>query len=134
VSTHKDQVASVILRAVQGVLSRGLNDPRVRGLASVTKVHMSDDLANATIMVSILPAEHAELSIHGLRHAARHIRSEIGKTVRMRRIPQLSFRLDKSLKKEAEIIAAIDHARRADQDPPDAQDEDGAETPEGLDT
>jgi ribosome-binding factor A len=134
VSTHKDQLASVILRAVQSVLSRGLNDPRVRGLVSVTSVHVSDDLANATIMVSVLPAEFEELSIHGLRHAARHIRSEIGKNVRMRRIPQLAFKLDKSLKKEAEIIAAIDNARRSDQNSADAQHEDGADTPEGLDT
>jgi ribosome-binding factor A len=115
VSARIDQVESVLHRAVQDVITRGLNDPRVRGLISVTRVKVSPDLAHATVSVSVLPEEHAELSMHGLRHANHHIRAEVGKRVRMRRVPLLAFNLDKSLKKEAEVIAAINEARRADE-------------------
>ena len=114
-SLHTDQVASVLRRAIQQVLSRGLNDPRVQGLISVTQVQVSDDLADATVSVSVLPAERGELTLHGLRHAARHIRTEVGKAVRMRRLPRFSFKLDESLKKEAQIIAAINEAIRSDE-------------------
>ena len=107
--------ASVLRRAIQQVLSRGLNDPRVQGLVSVTRVQVSDDLSDATVSVSVMPAERAELTMHGLRHAARHIRTEVGRSVKMRRVPRFSFRLDESLKKEAQIIAAIDEAVRADE-------------------
>ena len=111
---HHEQVVSVLQRAVQEILSRGLNDPRVRGLISVTKIDLSADRVNATIHVSVMPAERAKLSLHGLKHAATHIRLELGRRVKMRRVPRLSFRLDESLKREARIIAAIDEVRRDD--------------------
>ncbi len=109
-----DQVASVIRRAVQAVLSKGLNDPRVRGLLSVTRVEVSDDLARAAVLVSVLPPEQADLTLHGLRHAARHIQIRVREMVRMRRMPRLVFRLDESIKREAGIYSAITEARRSD--------------------
>ena len=104
---HARQVTSSILRAVQTVLSRGLEDPRVRGLISVTKVLLDQDLSHARVYVSVLPAEHGELTIHGLTHAASRIRSEISKGLRLRRLPRLTFHLDDSIKKQAELEAAL---------------------------
>jgi ribosome-binding factor A len=112
---HADQISSVLCRAVQNVISRGLNDPRVRGLISVTRVELSQDMGDATIFVSVMPDEHASLTLHGLRHAAKHIRTEVGRTVRLRRMPRFAFKLDGSLKKEAAVIAAINEARREDE-------------------
>ena len=120
-TVHKDQVASVLTRAVQSVLARGLNDPRVRGLMSVTRVIVSDDLENATVMISVLPTEHAELTVHGLRHASQHIRTEVGKRIRIRRMPRLEFRLDQSLKIGGEVIAAIDRAMEVDRERAEAR-------------
>ena len=102
--THRtEQIASGIKRAVQTVIGRGLHDPRVRGLVSVTKVHLDDDLSHATVYVSVMPEEHGELTMHGLRAAARMIRSEVGNVIRMRRTPRLTFRLDDSIKRQAEL-------------------------------
>jgi ribosome-binding factor A len=102
-----EQLASVIRLAVQNVLTQGLNDPRVRGLISVTKVEVSADLGEARVFVSILPAAQSELTMHGLRSAAGHIQSEIAKEVAARRMPRLEFRLDSSLKKQAAIDTAL---------------------------
>ena len=120
-----EQIASVIRHAVQRVLSRGVNDPRVRGLVSVTRVEVTPDLADARVYVSILPAEHSELTMHGLRSAAKHVQGEIAGEVSARRMPRLDFRLDESLKKQAEIDAAIGraagtHGRDESNDPADA--------------
>jgi ribosome-binding factor A len=110
--THRlEQVGSVIRVAVQSVLARGLNDPRVRGLVSVTKVEVAPDLSEARVFVSVLPAEHSELTMHGLKSAAGHIQSEIAKQVAARRMPRLAFRLDDSLKKQAAIDAALFRSR-----------------------
>lgn len=115
-SQRTEQIASVIHTAVQRVITRGLNDPRVRGLVSVTKVEVAPDLHDARVFVSVLPAEHAELTIHGLRSAAGHIQAEISKEVAARRLPRLSFRLDESLKKQAMIESEIrEHRPGADQ-------------------
>ncbi len=102
-SHRAEQISSTIQRAVQTVISRGLNDPRVRGLVSVTKVLVDDDLSHATVYVSVMPAEHGALTMHGLRAAAKRIRSEVGNVVRMRRVPRLTFRLDDSIKRHAEL-------------------------------
>jgi ribosome-binding factor A len=113
-SSHVEQVASVLKKAVQDILSRGLSDPRVRGLISVTQVKLSPDYAEAQVWVSVLPDQHAKLSIKGLQHAASHIRSQVSKSVALRRMPRLSFHLDDSLKKQAQVHAAINQALQDD--------------------
>ncbi|MHC5008138.1 MAG: 30S ribosome-binding factor RbfA [Planctomycetota bacterium] len=121
--THRpDQVASLIQRAVQTALSRGLNDPRIRGLVSVTRVRVDDALSQAAIYVSVLPPEHAALCLKGLEHAAARLRKQLGKAVKLRRMPRLSFHLDETLKKQAEFDAALAEARGDSDDPTDETD------------
>src|SRR6188508_1792500 len=100
------QVASVIRRVVQDRLIRGLHDPRVRGLVSVTEVQVTEDLAEAIIRISVLPVENAPLSLKGLRSAAGHLRSELAQAMSSRRAPRLRFELDDSLKRAAVVDAA----------------------------
>ncbi len=113
-----EQVASLIRNAVQSTVSRGLHDPRIRGLISITQVTVSADLSWATVYVSVLPAEHGALTLHGLRHAASRIRSQLGRAVRLRHVPRLSFELDDSIKKQSEVLAALAEDRRAEECPP----------------
>ena len=58
--------------------------------------------ANATVFVSVIPPEHEELTLHGLRHAASHLRTAVGRQVRMRRVPALAFKRDPSLKTQVQ--------------------------------
>lgn len=102
-----DRVAQAIRLAVEKVLARGLADPRVRGLITVTKVTVDAALRTATIDVSVYPAEHADLTMHGLKAAAPHIRHEISDELALRRTPTLQFRLDDSLKRQAEILGTL---------------------------
>ncbi len=123
-SIRTEQVASLIQRAVQGQLSRGLNDPRIRGMISVTKVTVSPDLSDATIFVSVMPAEHTNLTLRGLQHAAAHLQRQLARVVRLRRQPRLSFKVDDSIKLAAETFAAITEVTVADRHAPiDAQTE-----------
>ena len=126
---HASQIAAALQRGIQQVITRGLNDPRIKGMISVTKVDLSPDLGQATIHVSVLPAEHGELSLHGLRHATAHIRTQVGKSVRIRRMPKFTFRLDESIKKQSAVIAAINEARRRDAEAAASRHPDENETP-----
>lgn len=119
-SRRTDQVAAALRDAVQGVIDRGLQDPRVSGLITVTGVRVSEDLRSATIAVSVYPPPKQELTMHGLQAAARHIRHEISDVLGMRRTPELLFRLDTSSKKQAETLAAIARAT-ATRPPQDAE-------------
>lgn len=110
-SRRADQVAAAIHRAVQAVIDRGLQDPRVSGMITVTGVKVAADLRAATVSVSIYPVDRQELTMHGLRSAAAHIRHDISDAIGMRRTPDLTFRLDESLKKQAAVLDAIARAR-----------------------
>jgi ribosome-binding factor A len=107
---HPEQVDAVVHRAIQKILSRGLNDPRVRGLVSVTRVSVSPDSSAARVWISVIPSEQAERSLHGLNAAAGWVGRKLGDEVRMRRTPRLRFVLDESIKKEARVLGAIQDA------------------------
>lgn len=102
----------MLRRAVQEVLGRGLSDPRVRGIVSVTKVTPTPDLDEALVSVTVLPGEHASLTVRGLRHAAPHIRAAVGPLVSLRRVPRLEFRLDAGPEDDADAPRSTPHAPR----------------------
>ena len=112
---RRTQVASALQRAIGQVLSRGLADPRVAGLISVTRVDVGPDLRDARVFVSVLPQRHESRVIHGLQHAAGHVQSELQGVLAMRHVPKLLFSLDDTLKKEAEIYSSIDASMRREQ-------------------
>ncbi len=101
------QIESTLMKAIAQVLQRDLADPRVDAFVSITRVKVSPDLADATVFVSVMPAEKQSKNIHGLKSATRHIRSLVLKKMAMRTVPRLRFELDESLKKQAEIYDAI---------------------------
>lgn len=113
-----DKVSAQIQRAVQQVIIRGLQDPRARGLITVTAVEVSRDLRDATIRVSVLPHEHEKLTLHALKDASKHIRREAAELMAMHRLPAFHFKLDSSLRKQAEVIEALAQHAPTDDDTP----------------
>lgn len=126
-SHRPEQLAAEIQKAVQDILARGLSDPRVSGLITITKVHVQADLKRAELFVSILPADRQSLTMHGLKSAERHIRREVGDMVRTRSIPELVFVLDGSLKKEA---AVLEDLRRVREEQSERESETSADAPQ----
>jgi ribosome-binding factor A len=110
VSHRTEQLASELRGAIQEVIDRGLSDPRVSGMITVTEVRVSPDHKAAFIRVSVLPADRQKLTMHGLRAAAAHIRRQAGERVRTRSMPEIHFELDESTKKQAEVMGAIARA------------------------
>lgn len=109
-SRRTEQLASTLHRAIQEVIGRGFQDPRISGLITITSVKVTEDMRSATILISVLPADRQELTMHGLRNAAAHIRREAGDLVAVRKMPELHFKTDESLKKQAGVFRAIAEA------------------------
>jgi ribosome-binding factor A len=107
---RRERLRASLRRAVQDVIARGLQDPRVSGMITVTDVRLTDQLDRAVVSVSVFPAEREDLTLHGLRAAAAHIRREAGRFMhapRGGRLPALEFKLDRSLKRQAEVLGAL---------------------------
>ena len=114
-SHRVEQVQSLLKRAVSQVLSRReLSDPRIVGLISVTEVKVSPDMHDAYVYVSILPAKDEVKVVAALKAATRVIQQQVKKAVALGMVPHLEFRLDESLKRQAQIDAAIAKGRPAD--------------------
>lgn len=110
-----EQVAATLKRAIQEVIARGLSDPRIRGLVTITRVEVTADLVDATVYCSITPNEHEELSMHGLKAASKWVRRKAADRIRIRRMPKLQFRADKKTRREQEVMASIEQARMEDE-------------------
>ncbi len=111
-----EQLASTLQREIQACIDRGLQDPRVSGLITITGVRVSPDRRAATVHVSIFPEDRQELCMHGLRAAAAHIRHDLSNRIDVRRAPDITFKLDESLKKQAAVFEAINNARKSTKD------------------
>ncbi len=86
-----------IKQEVGNMLMRGLKDPRI-GFVTVTEVEVTGDMRQATIYVSLFGKdEEKAASLKGLRNAAGHIRSELGKLLHLRYTPEIAFEADTSL-------------------------------------
>lgn len=135
---HKtEQLEAELKRQIGRIISQGLADPRVRGIISVTDVSVTADRHTAVVSVSIMPEEHEKSSLQGLRHARRYFQAELARRIRIRQVPHLDFKLDKSLKKQAQVYRAINEAMAqtgpAREDPDengDRSDENGPATQE----
>jgi ribosome-binding factor A len=110
-----EQVASTLKRALQDVLARGLADPRLKGLITITRVEVTSDLANATVYCSVMPQKQEEITIHGLTSASTWIRRQVADHVRFRRMPQFSFKVDEQYHRQQEVLASIAEANREDE-------------------
>ena len=106
-STRIARVRSSIQKSIQASLSRGLGDPRIRGLVSVTDVDVAPDLSQARIRISVVPDKYESRVIRGLQSASGRLRADVGQSARLRKVPKLVFEIDRSLKNQAEIEALV---------------------------
>jgi len=110
-SVRQLKVASQLQRIVATVLQRDIADPRVDGLVSVTKVEITSDLREAKVYLSVLGGSRTPTTIlQGIKSAGRHIQKEAAEGLNLRYATRLSFILDESLKKQAEILKKIEEA------------------------
>lgn len=110
-SVRQNKVASQIQKIVAGAIQRDVADPRVDGLVSVTKVDVTPDLREAKVWLSVLASQRPPATVlAGIRSAGRRIQSEVASGLPLRHIPRLTYVLDETLKKQAEILKTIDEA------------------------
>jgi ribosome-binding factor A len=97
------RVAEEIKKELSQIIRSEMKDPRM-GFLSVTDVEISADLRVAKVFVSIMGSEKEQaLSMGILQRAVGFLRTELGKRIRLRYTPELSFHLDSSIAQGAKI-------------------------------
>jgi ribosome-binding factor A len=103
---------------VSELLLRELRDPRLAGV-HVTRVEMTGDLSRARLHYRTTPGQASpEDAAEGVRHAASFLRRELARTMRLRAVPELEFRLDELVDEgdRIERLLADLHGPRRDDD------------------
>ena len=118
-----EKVQELMKQEISQIILRELKDPRI-GFVTVTSVECTGDLREAKVYVSLMGSEsQVKACWSGLNSSLGFIRREIGKRIRLRVTPEISFALDKSLDYSAHIqelllkIKAEDEAKAADSAP-----------------
>jgi len=98
-----EKVQELMKQEISQIILRELKDPRI-GFVTVTSVECTGDLREAKVYVSLMGSEsQVKACWTGLNSSLGFIRREIGKRIRLRVTPELSFALDKSLDYSAHI-------------------------------
>jgi ribosome-binding factor A len=91
-----------------------LKDPRI-GFVTVTGVETSPDLRQARVYVSVLGGERKRVqTLEGLTAAHGVLQSRIGRELRLKRTPQLTFEYDPSVERGVRMTTLIDELAPGD--------------------
>jgi ribosome-binding factor A len=107
-SRRTEMLASLIQRELAAIILRDLDDPRLAGFPSITRVKVSPDLSIADVYVSVMGTQTQQnLALNALRHSAGLMRAKLTQSVSLRTAPYLKFHLDERLKKELAVLEAL---------------------------
>ncbi len=110
-SFRPERLAEAIKKEVSELLREELKDPRI-GFVSITSVDVSKDLRYANIYASIFgEPDQQKISIKALQKAQGFIRGELGKRIRLRYTPEITFKLDQSISHGSRIIALMEKVK-----------------------
>ena len=66
-------------------------------MMSVSDVDVSRDLSHAKVFLTVLQPEQAESALQAIQRLGRELRSQLGRTIQLRHIPELHFYYDDSI-------------------------------------
>lgn len=103
-SQRIDRVDELLRQEIGALLAKEVADPRI-GFATITDVETTPDLGHAKVWVSVIgqKADRDE-TLRALAQAMPFIRHELGKRLRIRRIPDLHVHLDDTAERGTRVL------------------------------
>lgn len=102
-NVQRRRVEDQLRRLLTELVTRELKDPRL-GMAGITRVELTDDLAHGRVYVSSVGGDEAAATdLDVIRRAAGWLRREVSQRMRLKRAPELKFYRDETLSAEARI-------------------------------
>ena len=104
---RSERLGELLLAEISELVVRDLKDPRL-GFVTFTRVELSDDLRHAKVFASILGSEPEKArTLQGLVSATGYIRRHLGRILRLRYTPELTFLIDESMEHGAKIAQLL---------------------------
>ncbi len=114
---RSERIGDQIRVEIADILVRRIKDPRI-GFVTVTAVQVTDDLRYARVFVSVMGAQaQRKKTFQGLERASGFIRSELGKRLRLKYLPEISFHQDEAVEKAAHVLELLEEIKETDDGP-----------------
>jgi ribosome-binding factor A len=127
-SRRTERIASTIQQELALIILRELNDPRLTGMPTITRVKVSPDLSIADVFITVMGTPGQQTAaLNALRHSAGMLRTRLTKEISLRVAPFLKFHMDENLKKELELL---DMLRKVSEENAELDRQRGAAPPE----
>ena len=118
-----DRINGLLRQEISQLLSSELNDPRLSGVVSITRVETSADLAYARVFVSVLgDSSHKETVLSGINSATGYIWRQLRGRISIKYVPELKFILDESIEEAEQIFRLMDRISIEEDSHPDPED------------
>lgn len=112
VKYHRGRLGEALREELETLVEGELADPRI-GLVRVTAVHLAEDGRSAQVLIDADGNdEEADRSLEGLEAAKAYIRHELVERLRLRRAPELLFRLDRAEREKARVDQLLERAKK----------------------
>ena len=108
-SRRTERINGLLRQEISQIVARELNDPRLFGVVSITRVETASDLRHARVFVSVLGDQGDKDNVlQGVSSATGFMRREMKARLSLRYIPELTFILDESMEEAEYIIKLMD--------------------------
>ena len=108
-------MGELLKEEVDDIIRREVKDPRI-GFFSITNVEVPPDLRTARVYVSVLGSDNErDETIEALSSASGFVRHHLKPRLRMRQIPVLEFRDDRSMEYAEQISNTLREIRAQDE-------------------
>lgn len=127
-----DRIDELLREEMTSILARDVDDPRI-GFATITDVETTPDLRHAKVQVSVIgqTAERRE-TVAALGRAMPFVRHELGKRLRLKRIPEFHLELDETFERGTRILHLLDEIEAGRTPTDDLADGETLPTPKPL--
>ncbi len=121
---RQEKAARIVRDVVSDAIAHHLNDPRLKGLISVTRVEVMADLRSADVFLSFFAQSEADKArgFEAITHARTRIQSLLGDALESKFCPVLRFHMDEQFQRTLETMRLIDEVsseRQREADDPD---------------
>ena len=103
-----NRIDELFRQEIGEIFRRDIDDPRI-GFATITDVETTPDLRHARMSVSVIgQPEERKATLAAMGRAMPFVRHELGKTLRIRRIPDLHVELDDTAERGTRVLQLLD--------------------------
>ena len=105
-----ERVNGLLREEISNLIASQVNDPRLKGLITITHVQTASDLRNARVYVSVMGNESIrDEALAGIQSSASYLRRELRERVSLRYVPFLRFMLDDAMLEADRLMQIIDN-------------------------